>query len=204
MSPDGIHISVDLLRQYVRKVIEESRLKKFDMEEFRRAPDPEEYLDNHAKFINSGIERRVYDTGLGYVIKFSYTSFLAQNEREANIGACSAASRARGAPRIVPAVYVHAPDYSWIAVEKVRPLQRRFDVNRFLAKETGGLIDSVKKLYQFLDGYDDISDEQVQATPWLTALLELHADCKIVTQEMHYGNWGVNSNGTLVLLDAGM
>lgn len=62
---------MDLLREYVKSVLLEN--KQFDMSVFRKLSleDAHEYLKRHAKYLGQGISRKVYDTGLGYVIKIS-------------------------------------------------------------------------------------------------------------------------------------
>jgi len=186
----------------------------FDMATFTRLKsldDIEEYLDFHAKVLGSGDERTVYDTGLGYVIKFSRKhDEVNQNKTEAHIAVS-------GAP--VPRVFIHAPDYRWLAVEKVRPLKGK-QIDAEVSAETGGRLKSLDDLHEVLNAAlreswtaDDPAEHQhleaihrrlMAQNDWYMGLFNMIHKHELVIDELHEANWGVNAKGTLVLLDPGV
>ena len=192
----------------------------FDMEEFRalKGDDAWEYLDFRCKVLGSGVGREVFDTGLGYVIKMAKkhkpgmhqtTGGKRQNRREANIGRCDPT-----AP--VPKVYAYAPDFSWIAVEKVKPLNwskidtavKRLTKSRLHhALDLDGVIELLNIVSHPGEFPRHMRNDYVklyETSPFFASLVDLVKSCGLDPDDFHNGNWGMTEDGRLVLLDPGL
>jgi hypothetical protein len=168
---------------------------KFDIEQFRQLNTIQEmmqYVKQNAKRIGMGAARDAWDTGLGYVIKIGPdANACAQNKKEVRV-------YEKSLSRLLPKVYEHATDFKWVASEIVKPLKSIFEVNAAIIINTDWMI-------------EDLSDLQIQIrnnrTPteceWFNDLVRLVKSQDIEVKELHKGNWGINDNGTLVILDTG-
>lgn len=208
-----------LLQEYVNLVISETK-KPFDMEEFRALKGyvAWEYVDFRCKMLGSGIGREVFDTKLGYVIKMAKqhepgmhqtTGGKRQNRREAGIGKCDPT-----AP--VPKVYAYAADFSWIAVEKVKPVpwtQIDAGVRRLTKSKLHRALDldGVIELLNIVRRPGSVAREDrkdyvklCDTSPWFASLVDLVKNCKLDPDDFHNGNWGMTDDGRLVLLDPGL
>lgn len=199
-------MAVSLLRQYVREVIREARVKAFSMDEFKASTDPEEYLDFHAKVLGAGVGRTVYDLGDGTVIKWARNkNGQRQNKREANVTQCAAP----GAP-VVP-VQSSAPNYAWVIVPKIEHVTGS-KLDRAI-KVTTGLKDTEELIYVIEAGSRNDEDwadavpthrKLYRTNDWYRALFDTVVACKLIPTELHADNWGLDENGDLVLIDPGM
>lgn len=210
---------MQLLREYIDVVLSEGK-KPFDMEEFRvlKGSDAWEYVDFRCRVLGAGVGREVFDTGLGYVIKMAKqhmpgmhqtTGGKRQNRREAGIGKCDPT-----AP--VPKVYAYAADFSWIAVEKVKPVPwtridaavRRLTKSKLhRALDLDGVIELLNTVQHPRSVAREDRNDYVklyETSPWFASLVDLVKHCKLDPDDFHNGNWGTTDDGRLVLLDPGL
>lgn len=206
----------ELFREYVRCVLSEKATRSFDMEAFRHAANPRDYLNDHATFIDYGIEREVFDTGLGYVIKWSMPDVATQNKKEAELARC-----AKGAP--VPDVFARAKDFRWIAVKKVNPIRgaqldgkvRKItgykDLDEFrLAIDVLTINDYIERVIRQgnitradAPAFIDRAKHVYETNDWFRSLVDMISSCKMVG-DLHQDNWGLDSQGRLKVLDPGL
>lgn len=216
-----IRLTVQRLRQLIREASgPEEWGTKFSLEVFRDLTDHatiEDYLMTWDTHFREGSGRIVFDVGESYVIKLArqYTNGVKENKREAGISSC--------APPGAPVVQVidAAPDYLWIACTKVEPITGAA-LNQAV-KATVGLADH-QDLMDVIDAgvmvkrYPNEKDKNfpedwVELVPkheklhrtneWYRALFDTVVGCRLMPGELHEGNWGLDENGDLVLLDAG-
>ena len=98
------------------------RDSKFDLDEFKIIPSSNDdgwflifqYLENHAKFLDIGSSRSVYDIGNELVLKLSANT--DQNQKE------SSRSKCLGSNLAFARVHDVSPDFRWIIMDKASPV----------------------------------------------------------------------------------
>jgi hypothetical protein len=104
-------------------------------------------------------------------------------------------------------------NHAWIVVEKVKPLRGR-QLDATIKRATGlrGL-DDLQDVVRYSTGAFGADDADPPArhhkrlyprNEWYASLVDLVFKCEFNPEELHGDNWGINSVGTLVLLDTGM
>lgn len=212
-------MAVKLLREYVREVIREARVKPFDMAHFKSLKtedEAQEYLDFHAKVIGAGMGRTAFDVGGGVVVKMAQNhNGNRQNESEATILSCSPNAPV---PKLHDTSLKVLGNHAWIVVEKVRPLvgRKRIDaaVNA-MVRECDSLDDLISLIWAGMHESYAADDKEQHArlerfhevlyrtNPWYRGMFDLFNRCELDMDEMHEANFGVNSEGVMVMLDTG-
>lgn len=178
------------------------------MREFRAIDDidaMDDYLSSHASFIDDGIDRSVFDTGLGYVIKLAKKTGMFGSGVYANKAEIDAL---RCVPKlVVPSFMVYDKKFRWIAVEKVRSVSRS-ELNKLIYDLSGGEASSFVEFTRMVsDGrYDPRYAERyasaTRSSEWFKAMDTAVSTCGIT--DIHDGNFGVTNDGRLVLIDMGV
>lgn len=170
-------------------------MSAFDLDHFRKLPDVREmtkYLKETCKKLGMGAARDAYDTGLGYCIKIGPDpAAKTQNKIEHRVYEGTKS-------RLLPAVLDHAPDYRWIAAETVKPLKTQAEVDTAVMTHSDWLVEDLADLHKQVR-----SAKVPTGSPWLDDLIALVRSSGLKVDELHKGNWGVNSDGVLVVLDTG-
>lgn len=202
---------MQLLREFIKSALLEKKREPFNLEYFKTLntrEDLEEYLDFHSKVIGAGEGRTAYDIG-DAVVKFARNkNGLSQNKMEANTFQCAAS----GAP-VVRVRQAH-PARLWILVDKVEPLKSKASVSRAVkavvalkdADELTWVVDAglAPPGSKEVDPQDIAAHKRLyQTNEWYKALFDTVKSCEINPLELHEGNWGLDENGDLVLLDTG-
>jgi len=206
-----------LLRSYVGLVILERRAKeRFSMADFRSLRDRHAmaaYLGTHAGVLGRGLDREVYDTGLGYVVKLAKDAAARdQNKHEVRVAS-------RFPQQLVVPFLVHDADFWWIAAKKVRNLAPR-EVDARIEQLTGlsntdqlenairaGCI-ALGKYRVWLTRYGDVDawkarhERLMGHNEWYAELF--NAVVKHDVRDLNEGNWGLDERGNLVIIDLGV
>lgn len=194
-----LFMSVNLLRQYIRETLEGFTLEKLSKLSPEKAMS---FIAKQGKLVGSGVGRDVYDVGDGIVIKLAQDDDgVKQNKRE------SSSCNINGP---VPNLLLKAKDYSWIAVEKVKTVSQQ-EVNDWLndniGLETSSELVSCIRAGGWRDSNEILAqthDDLMKGSDWYRSLVTMIDKCDLDLQELRPDNFGVNSKGTLVLLDTGM
>lgn len=167
----------------------------FNMEHFRQIPTVPEmmkYLKETTKKLGMGAARDAWDTGLGYCIKTGPDATARiQNKHEARV-------YSKSHSHLLPEVYECAPNFQWISVETVRPLKSEAEVNAEIVTSTDWAIQDLAELHKKVREAKEPSGNQ-----WFDDLVQLVRSTGLKIDELHKGNWGVNREGVLVILDTG-
>ena len=175
--------------------MDEVGMSAFDLDQFRKLPSVQEmtkYLKETCKKLGMGAARDAYDTGLGYCIKIGPDpTAKAQNKNEFLVYDVSKS-------RLVPKVLDHAPDFRWIAAETVRPIKDKQELDTAILVSSDWMVEDLADLQKQVR-----SAKTPTGSPWLDDLVGLVRSTGVKVDELHKGNWGVNSDGVLVVLDTG-
>ena len=188
-----------------------------------------EYLEKTGiERFGGGASRVVYDIGNGTVLKVAHNSTrIPENEKEIEVWECSKESII-----LAKIVKYDKADKMWIVMEKVKPfssrkecfrlLQEKFGVDyskKILFFETEDILIALTTLHAALKGKKNLVKWNVEnnhvakyvmenlwpdnINEWTRELLGLLYYCQINPVDFHFGNWGINGTGEMVLLDYG-
>jgi hypothetical protein len=170
-------------------------MSSFDLDHFRKLPTVREmmqYLKATCTKLGMGAARDAYDTGLGYCIKIGPDpAAKAQNKNEHRVFDSTGS-------RLVPEVLDHAPDFRWIAAETVRPIRSKEELDTAITTSSDWLVEDLADLHKKVR-----SAKVPTGSAWLDDLIDLARSADLKVDELHKGNWGMNSDGVLVVLDSG-
>lgn len=164
-----------------------------------------------------GSYRLVWSIDDTHVIKLVKRSgFANQNQNEKTNAACLGTSHSIQ-------VFDHHPRFFWIVEEQVKPLSEKEFSHEFGKKvgikfgartqlksgiytnTTLMISDVIEELVEERPSarYEGLHD-QFQKSPWFNDLIQALQGCKVSSQDLHWGNWGIRpSTGELVILDLG-
>jgi hypothetical protein len=198
-----------LLRCYLREALHEAAGHSIlDRLSAAKTRDEARSILGGLRLLGTGAGREVYDLGDGTVAKLAINNNgLQQNEAEASRGGCASED--------APIVKVLRADdaFNWIQCTKVEPIEGKA-LDRAV-KAVVGLADCEELGYAIDAGLGTFPDDEDLAklvpvhqrlyasNDWYRALFDACKACGIDPAELHGGNWGLDEDGDLVLLDAG-
>jgi len=173
--------------------------------------------------INAGSNRVIYSVGSDFIFKFSEDD-TREIEKEIKIKKCADS-------KYLTKIFAYdKKSFHWIITEKVTPFNRKtMDLFAQKVKENlkGSDFLNSKFWYPFMGSDSDavivneldpefFEDAFVRyllnayeynfsekMSPWLTGLFSVIKTCKINPEDLWARNWGIRSNGDLVILDYG-
>ena len=155
-------------------------------------------------YINKGETRIVYEFGEGKVLKLAlFPAGIEDNTNEVELFQCSG-------PKFLAEIFAHAPDFSWIVMEKVMVVPEDRLIRK-LKQLTGH---QFRKAYEFgyvihygRDGwgeYAPLYKQLTETSEWFREFDNTVAHCKIGMNDLHENNLGIRYDaGDLVVLDYG-
>lgn len=177
-----------LLREYVKALVERIRSRSFDMKTFQSLPDLDSIIDYaiaNLEELGLGTSRAAYLLNSKYVIKVAQNKRgLGQNEAEFNI------SKDPETGPLVTRVVARHPKFYWIMSELVRPLasEEEFEKLTGISFET------------FVADLEAGNSEN----PFINSVLQVSQKTGLELQDlMRIEHWGKTAYGHVVLLDSG-
>jgi len=123
-------------------------------------------------------------------------------------------------PRYLARVFEKGEDYSWITMEKVTPIRGQEELNKKL-NELVGKGEDGQEVFSDIINIGPMIERARSSNPnqksilikkfneinkpntWFSNLYKLLTGCKISAHDLRPDNWGVRSDGSLVILDFG-
>jgi hypothetical protein len=179
----------------------------------------EKFKDRLMKLEVSGFFRDVYQFG-DYIVKYNIDTFKKneENKNEVRIKSC-------GDDTYLTRIFAFDnKEFKWLITEKVKPVGDK-DVFAELLKVNlsgSGFMEDLGSMYD--DYYRDVKIKNLEPAKfirffvtllegpatavkkpnkWMKGLLVLIKKCKINPSDLYQRNWGVRSDGSLVILDYG-
>ena len=175
----------------------------FDLDRFSRL---EKYLRDHAKYIDEGHTRKVYDIGEGRVLKLALPGWQSANLAEIHSSNCMESGP-------IAKVLDYDPEGTWLIMEEVETLSSPSEF-RNLVKKSLGLPEKFPNIHLdpkillglFIDPQGTSSKLNVwlqsHPSPWLDSMRAAVKTCGLEADDLYWFNFGVK-NGNLVILDYG-
>lgn len=162
------------------------------------------------KPVGLGAFREVYKISEDLILKLVLESGdTIQNRQEKKNSDCLG-------PQFAIKVLDHDENFLWIVEEKVNTLKKQEFVAKFaeaVGVKLSNQIEDIAWIIQAIvsntvsnkkqqSRHADIA-KQFKRSPWFISLIDGLKGCNTDSEDFHHANWGVRSNGDLVLIDLG-
>lgn len=168
------------------------------------------FCESNFKKIGMGFSRITYDAG-GFVVKLSKSpDSTIQNKNEIEIK-----KNCKGSDKYFTQIYAYdTANFFWLVCEKVEPLRVENEIIPHLVRSLKGtdeeLIHAIAfnrdKIETFLGILIGVmrGDVEEPVNVWLQNFADILNRCDISPDDFGEENWGLRSNGELVVLDYGL
>lgn len=169
-----------------------------------------EFCSSRFPLIGEGFSRKVFDAGEGIVIKVAATEFNTnQNKREVEL------KQSCFDNKYFTKIYSYdSANFNWLIVEKLEPVVSEEEFRKLVLIKLKGIDSEVFRAIQINKNPSDTfigvvievmnKDNDFKVNRWLTDFCEVLNNCKIDPSDFTPENWGIRSNGELVVLDYGL
>lgn len=203
---------ISALEIFIDGIIREelaARHGTFSFEEFSRLKTPEDriaYCSTRLPKLGSGTARTVFELNNLNVIKVSTSSAgNDQNKVEAQAEQCSTVQG------LFASVSRSASDFSWIVMEKVRPLDNGGQFKKLLKLTEYDVFSTLTYWYaQNMQNarhtqFEPENYDKVLRNPYVKKLIEVMKTCDLLPGDLSkFSSWGVTPDNRVVLIDFGL
>lgn len=169
-----------------------------------------EFCLSEFRLIGEGFSRKVFDAGKGIVVKVAATEFNTnQNKREVEL------KQSCFDNKYFTKIYSYdSVGFTWLIAEKLEPIISEEEFRTLVLVKLKGIDEEVYRAIQInknpFDTFIGVvvevmnEDNDFKVNRWLADFCEVLNTCKIDPSDFTPENWGIRSNGDLVVLDYGL